>query len=296
MTTGKAFVLRKAGDVATEERPLSTLDNAPDDFVLVRPLRTGICGSDVHYYHHGAIGEFVVREPMILGHESSGEIVAVGKSLPPSRSHLKVGDRVALEPGATCRVCDACKRGQYELCPDVKFAATPPYDGTLQSTYALPSDLVYKLPDSMSLEDGALIEPLAVAVQAVAKVGNLRPDQNVAIFGAGPVGLLCLAVAKAFGARRIAVTDINEDRLAFARRYGATDTVKPAKPPARDADIETKMAYAQQTAEGPAPTGFAAPRRGRDGFDLVLDCTGAEPCIQAGIFATKEGARGPRLR
>lgn len=108
-------------------------------------------------------------------------MIALGSDLPESRRSLKVGDRVALEPGATCKTCVHCRRGAYELCPDIRFAATPPYDGTLQSAYALPAEVVYKLPDSASLEDGALIEPLAVAVQAVARVGQLQPNQSAPV-------------------------------------------------------------------------------------------------------------------
>jgi len=286
---GRAFVLHKAKELGVEDRPVQTLDGLPGDHVLVRPSFTGICGSDVHYAQTGRCGDFIVKEPMILGHESSGIVIALGKDLPESRRSLKVGDPVALEPGATCKTCVHCRRGAYELCPDIRFAATPPYDGTLQSAYALPAEVVYKLPESMTLEDGAMIEPLAVAVQAVARVGQLQPNQNVAIFGAGPVGLLCLAVAKAFNARRIAVADINEERLAFARSYGATDTVTPARPPPASEGPEALAQFAEKTVSAPAPSGFNAQLRGPDAFDLVLDCTGAPVCIATGISLTAEG-------
>lgn len=166
---------------------------------------------------------------MVLGHESSGIIHSVGSGV----KKLAVGDRVCLEPGQPCRRCDPCKVGKYNLCPDMIFAATPPYDGTLCRYYRIPADFCYKLPESMSLEEGALIEPLAVGVH-ITKQASIKPGETVVVFGAGPVGLLCMAVAKAFGASKIVAVDINEERLQFATQYAATDAFRPSKESAED--------------------------------------------------------------
>ncbi|KAG8932603.1 hypothetical protein FRC01_013098, partial [Tulasnella sp. 417] len=248
--SNKSFVLRGIDDTVYEERPVPEL--GPHD-VLVEVKKTGICGSDVHYLCHGRIGDFVVNSPMVLGHESAG-IVFKGTSFScyisgPDRvssylysrhftflcllesiatvgskvKHLKAGDRVAMEPGATCGHCEDCKHGRYQLCPDVVFAATPPYDGTLGRYYKLPGHLAYLLPDNLSFEDGAMMEPLSVGVHSVRTLGQIKANQTVAVFGAGPVGLLALAVAKALGAKRTIAVDIDQGRLDFAKSYAATD-------------------------------------------------------------------------
>ncbi|KAF2638457.1 GroES-like protein [Massarina eburnea CBS 473.64] len=132
-----SFVLSSPNNVTYEDRPIPTLASPYD--VLVQPKWTGICGSDVHYWVHGRIGHFVVESPMVLGHESAGIVHSVGEKV----TTLKVGDRVAMEPGVPCRRCVRCKEGRYNLCPEMRFAATPPYDGTLARFYALPEDLCY---------------------------------------------------------------------------------------------------------------------------------------------------------
>jgi len=275
-----SFVLHGIDDVRFEERKVLTKDDLRDDQVLVSPRKTGICGSDVHYLKHGKIADFIVKDPMVLGHETSAVVVATGKSV----THLKPGDRVALEPGETCRTCYDCKRGRYELCPDMIFAATPPYDGTLCGFYKLAGDLAYKLPDNVSLEEGAMMEPLSVAVQAVAKIGDIRGGQNVAIFGAGPVGLLAMGVAKALGARRVIAIDIQEDRLKFAKSYAASDIYIPGKPNEGEARID----YSRRSAED-IKKKFGLTERGQEGIDLAVDCTGAEVCIQTAIYLAKCG-------
>lgn len=153
---------------------------------------------------------------MVLGHESSGTVVSVGSSV----TTLKEGDRVAMEPGICCRRCVRCKEGNYNLCLDMRFAATPPYDGTLAKYYVLPEDFCYKLPEHVSLQEGALMEPLAVAVH-VTKQSRIRNGDSVVVFGAGPVGLLCCAVAKAFGAGKVVAVDIQKGRLEFASEFAA---------------------------------------------------------------------------
>ncbi|EJD35299.1 xylitol dehydrogenase [Auricularia subglabra TFB-10046 SS5] len=277
----KSFVLRAIEDVAFEERPVE--EPGPDE-ALIAVRKTGICGSDVHFLVHGRIGDFIVESPMVLGHESSGVVYKGRRSVGSKVKTLKPGDRVALEPGASCRVCDACKSGRYELCPEMVFAATPPKDGTLGRYYRLPADLAYRLPDNLSLEDGAMMEPLSVGVHAVANIAAFRANQTIAVFGAGPVGLLCMAVAKALGAKRVIAIDISQPRLDFAKSYVATDTYLPGKP----SEGESQIAYSKRTAaEMAAALGF--PERGVGAIDLVVDASGAATCIQIGVYIVKHG-------
>ncbi|KAI9706166.1 MAG: hypothetical protein M1820_004927 [Bogoriella megaspora] len=261
-----SFVLQKPGEVKFEDRPVPEVKDPYD--VIVNIKYTGICGSDVHYWQHGSIGSFVVKSPMVLGHESAGIVTSVGSKV----TSLKPGDHVALEPGIPCRRCVRCKDGYYNLCPDVAFAATPPYDGTLAKYYSLPEDFCYKLPQNVGLEEGALVEPLSVAVHVVHKQADVRAGQDVVIWGAGPVGLLCCAVARAFGAKKIVSVDINAERLKFAKDYAATH------------GFVAQRESAQESAE----------RLIREcdlgvGADVAIDATGAEPCIQTAIWTLRTG-------
>ncbi|KAF5388228.1 hypothetical protein D9615_000511 [Tricholomella constricta] len=296
MSDNPSFVLRAVEDVVYEQRPIPEISG---DQVLVevkktgaQPRRyllddnpeygshTGICGSDVHYLVEGRIGDFIVNNPMVLGHESAGIVSKVG----PDVKHLKVGDRVAMEPGATCRKCDACKSGRYELCPDIVFAATPPYDGTLGRYYRLPADLAFPLPDNVSLEDGAMIEPLAVGIHSVSNLGGFRANQAIIIFGCGPVGLLCMSVAKALGASRIIAVDINVARLEFAKSYAATDAYLPPKME----EGEARAAYSRRNAEK-MKLDLGIEDRGSKAIDLVIDASGAEVSIQTALYVAKSG-------
>ena len=237
--------------------------------MLVQIRVTGICGSDVHYYTHGAIGQFVVKEPMVLGHESAGVVAKVGSAV----KSVKVGDEVALEPGTPCRRCVHCREGKYNLCIDMTFAATPPYDGTLAKYYVLPEDFCYKLPKGVSLDEGALVEPLSVAVHIV-KQADVKPGQSVVVMGAGPVGLLCCAVAgKAYGAGKVISVDIVQNRVDFAKKYAATSTFMPSRD--RDAEGNAK-ALIEENDLG-------------TGADVVIDASGAEPSIQTAIHTLRVG-------
>ncbi|TVY35682.1 putative D-xylulose reductase A [Lachnellula occidentalis] len=260
-----SFVLHKPFEVSFEERPKPTIQSPHD--VLIAVNYTGICGSDVHYWVEGGIGAFIVEKPMVLGHESSGTIVSVGESV----KSLKVGDRVAMEPGFPCRRCAPCLSGHYNNCPDMHFAATPPIDGTLAGFYTLPEDFCYKLPEHMSLQEGALIEPLAVAVHIV-KQAEVSPGLSVVVMGAGPVGLLCCAVAKAYGASKIVSVDIQPSRLEFAAGFAATHTFTPARVPAEE--NATRLLR---------EVGIA------DGADVVIDASGAEPSIQTSLHVVRRG-------
>lgn len=204
---------------------------------------------------------------MVLGHESSGTVVSVGSEV----KSLKPGDRVAVEPGKPCRYCTPCLSGHYNLCNDMRFAATPPYDGTLTGFWASPDDFCYKLPEHVSLQEGALVEPLAVAVHIV-KQAEIQPGQSVVVMGAGPVGLLCCAVAKAFGASKVVSVDIQPSRLEFAASFAATHTFTPER-------VKAEENAARLLKE----TGIEG------GADAVIDASGAEPSIQTSIHVVRRG-------
>jgi D-xylulose reductase len=204
---------------------------------------------------------------MVLGHESAGTIVKIGSGV----TSLKVGDRIALEPGTPCRRCEACLSGHYNLCPDMRFAASPPIDGTLTGFYTSAEDFCYKLPEHVSLQEGALLEPLAVAVH-ITKQAEIQPGQSVVVMGAGPVGLLCCAVAKAYGATKIVSVDIQKSRLEFAASYAATHTFMPERVPAEE-----------NAARLLKETGLEG------GADAVIDASGAEPSIQTSIHTVRRG-------
>ena len=167
LQSNPSFLLKAVKDVTFTNIPKPTISDPYD--VIVQIGSTGICGSDVHYWQKGRIGDFVLTSPIVLGHESSGTVVEMGQAV----RNLKIGDKVAIEPGVPCRHCEYCRSGSYNLCPDTVFAATPPHHGTLSKYYKTASDYCFILPDHMTLEDGALCEPVAVAVQ-INKVGNVR--------------------------------------------------------------------------------------------------------------------------
>ncbi|OLL24692.1 putative D-xylulose reductase A [Neolecta irregularis DAH-3] len=209
------------------------------------------------------------EDPMILGHESSGIVHSVGKEV----ESLKPGDRVAVEPGFPCRRCVYCKSGNYALCPRLTFAATPPVDGTLQKYYLAPEDFCYKLPDHVTFEEGALIEPLSVGVE-ICKRGNVKGGDVVVIFGAGPIGLVVAAVARAYGARKIISVDLVSSKLEYAKRFGGAEVFVPGK----GTSEETAKQIIEKFSLG-------------DGADVAIDATGAEACIQTGIYVLKRAGR-----
>lgn len=212
MKNTAAFLVQKE-TVELREIDVPTIG---DDDVLVKMEAVGICGSDLHYYSHGRIGDFVVEFPFILGHECAGTIVEKGKAV----NHLAIGDRVALEPGIPCRKCEQCLTGHYNLCQDVQFFATPPYDGCLMNYVAHKADFAFKLPDNVSAIEGALVEPMAIGINA-ALTGGVKLGDTVVIFGAGCIGLVSLMAARAYGATRVFVVDVLDKRLDKARESGA---------------------------------------------------------------------------
>ena len=194
--------------------------------VLVSLEYVGICGSDVHYFHNGCCGSYKVdlSEDYMLGHECAGTIVKVGEEV----EKLKVGDRVALEPGITCGECEQCKSGHYNLCPDVVFLATPPVQGCNEEYIAFPENMCFKLPDNVSTKEGALIEPLSVGFYA-SEQGGVKTGDTVVILGSGCIGLVTLLACKAHGAGKIIVADLVEARLQKALEIGATEVINSGK-------------------------------------------------------------------
>jgi L-iditol 2-dehydrogenase len=213
----RVSVLRAVGDLAVEERPEPT----PGAYeVLVRIASVGVCGSDVHYFEHGRIGSFVVEAPLILGHEASGEVVALGSSV----SRLSVGQRVSLEPGVPDFSCRQCLAGRYNLCESMRFYATPPIDGAFAELVTVHEQFAHPVPDSLSDDAAALLEPLSVGLWACRK-GAVGAGTRVLVTGAGPVGLVAAQAALALGAASVVVTDVNPHRLALALDLGVTEAL-----------------------------------------------------------------------
>ena len=257
----RVAVMTGIGKMAYEERPIPQIK---DDEVLVKLEYVGICGSDMHYYETGAIGDYVVHPPFVLGHEPGGVVVEVGKNV----HHLAVGDRVALEPGKTCGHCEFCREGKYNLCPDVIFFATPPVDGVFQEYVAHEAALCFKLPDNVSTMEGALIEPLAVGFHA-ANQGGAHAGQTAVVMGAGCIGLVSMMALKAEGISRDYVVDIMQKRLDKALELGADGVINGQ---------EQDVIEAVQALTG-----------GR-GCDLVIETAGTEITTRQAIQITRKGA------
>ena len=226
--TNKAVFLAGINRLETREVPMPKIK---DDEVLVKIEYVGICGSDVHYFENGRIGDFIVTNDMILGHECAGVVEKIGSKV----KTLKVGDKVALEPGLTCGQCEYCRSGKYNLCPDVEFFATPPCHGCLMNYVAHPESMAFKLADNMSTKDGALVEPFAVGIHA-ANLGEVKLGSSAIILGAGCIGLMTLAACRAMGAGDVTVVDVIAKRLDAAKKLGATRVFN-----ARTQDVEEEL-------------------------------------------------------
>ena len=257
----KTAVMLGIGEMGFEERDIPQVK---DDEVLVKLEYVGICGSDLHYYETGAIGDYVVEPPFVLGHEPGGTVVEVGKNV----THLKAGDRVALEPGKTCGHCEFCKTGRYNLCPDVVFFATPPVDGVFQEYVAHEADLCFKLPNNVSTLEGALIEPLAVGFHAAIQ-GDAHLGQKAVVMGAGCIGLVSMMALKARGVSEVYVVDIMEKRLKKALELGADGVINGA-----EENVEQKI---RQITDG-------------RGVDLVIETAGTEITTRQAISIAKKGS------
>ena len=222
METMKAAVLHGKKDIRIEDVPMP---NVGKNDALIQIKAVGICGSDVHYYEHFGMGDsYKLTEPQILGHEASGEIVAIGEDV----VDFKIGDRVTIEPGETCFQCPQCKSGHYNLCKNVHFLSTPFEKGAFAQYLVMPTYLLFKIPNELSYEIACMAEPLSVGIHAC-RLAQVMVGKSVLILGAGPIGLLSLIAARAYGATNIIVADIQDYKLELAKKYGAKHIINSSK-------------------------------------------------------------------
>ncbi len=247
-------VMKGVGVEELEQRPVP---QPAADEVLVQVGSVGVCGSDVHYYKHGRIGDFVVEKPIVLGHELGGTIVAVGGDVDPAR----VGQRVAVEPQRACGECEYCMSGKYNLCPRMEFYATPPIDGAFGEYVTIQAKFAYPIPDSISDDAAAMLEPLSVGLAAIKKA-EIGPGSTVLIAGGGPIGIITAQAARAFGAVDIVISEPSEGRRAIALKHGATRVVEPGS--AEYLAVEA---------------------------DAFVDCCGVTPAIISGIKQVKPAGK-----
>jgi L-iditol 2-dehydrogenase len=252
----RVSVLRGAGDLVVEDRPAPV--PGPHD-VLVQVASVGVCGSDVHYFEHGRIGSHVVEAPLVLGHEASGVVAEVGASV----TRLAVGQRVSVEPGVPDFSCAQCLAGRYNLCEDMRFYATPPIDGAFAELVTVHEQFAHPVPDTLSDDAAALLEPLSVGLWACRK-GEVGAGTRVLVTGAGPVGLVAMQSALALGAASVTVTDVNPHRLALARELGATDTLDVSASPVSSSGLSV---------------------------DVLLECSGNPPATADAIRAVAPAGR-----
>ena len=261
MTVYRALVVEKKGEIAL--RDIDVPETLGDTDVRIALKTVGICASDVHYYTDGAIGDFIVNEPMILGHEASGVVTEVGKDV----THLAVGDRVCMEPGIPSPDSHETKTGHYNLDPAVQFWATPPVHGVLRESVVHPASYTYKLPDNVSFAEGAMVEPLAVGIHAVNKA-HVSPGDVAVVHGAGTIGMVTALAAIAGGCSRVFITDVVAEKLALAETLGPITAVNVATDSVADAVL--------------AHTG------GR-GADVVFECSGVTAVAEAVFDAVAPG-------
>ena len=254
----RVAVLNRPGEIEIVER--ADPQPGPEE-VRVRVAAVGVCGSDTHYFDHGRIGSYVVTAPLVLGHEASGVIDAVGSGVDEAR----VGQRVSIEPGVPCRTCEQCLAGRYNLCPQMRFHATPPIDGSLAELIVTHAAFAHPVPDSVSDEAAALLEPLSVGIWSARKA-HVGIGSRVLVTGAGPIGLVAVQVARAAGAVAITVVDVNDERLRVATDLGATAVVNPSRDDLPDA------------------IGGAAPH-------ALIECTGNAAVTKQGVSALAPAGR-----
>ncbi|MGC0252513.1 NAD(P)-dependent alcohol dehydrogenase [Pseudactinotalea sp. Z1748] len=254
--TMRAAVLHRVRELHLEEWPVP--GPGPHE-VLIRVHTVGLCGSDVHFYEHGRVGDLEVLEPLVLGHEAAGTIVAAGEQVGGPDS--LIGRRVAIEPQRPCRYCWHCRTGQYNLCPQMQFLSAPPVHGCFAEYVTVPADLAHPVPEQYSDDAVALLEPLSVGIAAARKAAVV-PGSRVLVAGAGPIGVLCAAAARGFGATDVVVADPVQPRREIAQDMGATEVFDPLT----------------QT----APDGA---------FDAFIDASGAPGVLAAGLRALRGGGR-----
>ncbi len=248
----RAVVLERKGLIRI--RDIDLPDSLGPRDVRIAIHTVGICGSDVHYYETGAIGQFVVREPMVLGHEASGTVVEVGKAV----DNLRVGDRVCMEPGIPDPSSRASRLGYYNLDPAVRFWATPPVHGCLAGSVVHPADFTFKLPDNVSYGEGALVEPLAIGMHA-AKKAEIKPGDTAVVIGAGTIGVVTALAALAGGCSSIIMLDVKPEKLSIAAGLGPITTVNVAQRDPGEAVRELTQGW---------------------GADLVFEASGSEKAAE----------------
>ena len=248
----KALVLKEKNKLAIEDFSIEE-PFTPDD-VRIGIKDVGICGSDVHYYRYGRIGDFVVEKPMVLGHEASGVVLEVGSRV----RHLAIGDRVCMEPGIPSPGSPATLAGCYNLDPSVRFWATPPIHGCMRETVVHPGNFTFKLPENVSLEEGALVEPLAIGVYS-ASTAAIQPGDTALVFGAGTIGIVTALAALASGSSKVILVDVKEKKLEIVRDNFSRNIVcvDSAKESLEDAVFS----------------------RARDGADIVFEASGSPAVI-----------------
>lgn len=276
--TMRVSVMRGIGDIAVEQRPVPR--PGPNE-VLIRVTAVGTCGSDTHYYEHGRIGGFVVEKPLVLGHEAAGVVVECGSDV----TLHEPDSRVSMEPGVPCFVCEQCRAGRYNLCPQMRFFATPPIDGAFSEYVVLHEQFAHPVPDSLSDEASGLVEPLSVGVWASRKA-RVGPGSRVLVNGAGPIGLVVTQCARAFGATEVVVTDVNAERLRLASELGATSTVNVAEEPLRDAGHEPDVLI--ECSGVPAATAEAIRTVARAGRVVLVGMGGDEMTLPVAHVQTFE--------
>lgn len=251
----EALVLERKNVLALREIELSETAGPHDVRIAIRTV--GICGSDVHYYTHGAIGPFVVRAPMVLGHEASGVVVEAGAAV----QGLRPGDRVCMEPGIPDPNSKTTRLGLYNLDPAVRFWATPPVHGVLRPTVVHPAAFTFKLPENVCFAEGAMVEPLAVGMHAANKA-HIRPGDVAVVMGAGPIGMVTALAALAGGCSQVIITDVQQPKLDLAATLGPITPVNVAQ--------EALVTMVHKLTDG-------------WGADIVFECSGNERAA-AGVF------------
>lgn len=250
--------------------------------ILIHIRATGICGSDIHFWKSGCIGSLVVEGEYILGHEAAGVVVQIGDGV----QNFKPGDRVAIEPGVPCGNCFLCQNGRYNLCEEVAFAGVYPHDGTIQRLKCHAAKWVHKIPDNLTYAQAALLEPLSVVLHGVASCQTNLFGQPVLVQGAGPIGLIALAVARASGAHPVVICDVEPKRLDFAKAFVpacSTYLVQRGMDAFQNAEeIRALFGVGKRDAKGTSQNEYSAPA-------TVLECTGIESSIATAAFSCRIG-------
>lgn len=256
-----ALVLEEKNKIQIRDIDLGQTMGTQDVRIAIDTV--GVCGSDVHYYTHGKIGPFVVNEPMVLGHEAAGTVIETGASV----SNLAVGDRVCMEPGVPDPSSRASKLGLYNVDPAVTFWATPPIHGCLTPEVVHPAAFTYKLPDHVSMAEGAMVEPFAIGMQSAAKAA-IKPGDIALVIGAGPIGIMTALAALAGGCAKVFISDLVDEKLGVAAQYDGIEPINAAK---------------QDVAA------FIAKETANWGADVVLECSGAGPAYKTALAAIRPG-------